>query len=98
MYDRGERRTLINELTNKLQNFELHLTTLRACVSAITKVAEKLSTVLNADESMVVSNTSDGDQNSQNSLLEGLPPNGVPPNLHHPCLSYQKNTSSCSCK
>lgn len=36
---------------------------------------DELSTMLNADgtdESMVVSDTSDGDQDSQNSLLEGL--------------------------
>jgi len=85
MYGRGERRPLINELINTLQDFELHLTSLRTCISAITKVAEKLdrlqnnqgiidklSTVLNADESMVVSDTSNGDQDSQNSLLEGL--------------------------
>ena len=35
-------------------------------------IIDKLSTVLNADESMVVSDTSDGDRDSQNSLLEGL--------------------------
>ena len=35
-------------------------------------IIDKLSTVLNADESMVVSDTSDGDQDSQNSLLERL--------------------------
>ena len=35
-------------------------------------IIDKLSTVLNADGSMVVSDTSDGDQDSQNSLLEGL--------------------------
>ena len=86
MYGRGERRPLINELINKLQDFELHLSPLRACVSAIAKVAEKLnrmenkqediidklSTVPNADGSTVVTDTSNGDQNSQNSLLEGL--------------------------
>jgi len=42
IYGRGERRPLINEVINKLQDFELHLKPLRACVSAITKVAEKL--------------------------------------------------------
>ena len=86
MYGRGERRPLISELVNKLQDFELHLSPLRACVSAITKVAEKLdrmenkqediidklSTVPEADKSMEVTDTSNGDQNSQNSLLEGL--------------------------
>lgn len=86
MYGRGERRPLISELVNKLQDFELHLSPLRACVSAITKVAEKLdrmenkqediidklSTVPEADKSVVVTDTSNGDQNSQNSLLEGL--------------------------
>ena len=35
-------------------------------------IIDKLSTVLNADESVVVSDTSDGDQDSQNSLLERL--------------------------
>ena len=86
MYGRGERRPLISELVNKLQDFELHLSPLRACVSAITKVAEKLdrmenkqediidklSTVPEADKSMEVTDTSNGDQNPQNSLLEGL--------------------------
>ena len=86
MYGRGERRPLISELVNKLQDFELHLSPLRACVSAITKVAEKLdrmenkqediidklSTVPEADKSVEVTDTSNGDQNSQNSLLEGL--------------------------
>ena len=86
MYGRGEKRPLINELINKHQDFEVYINPLQACVSAIAKVAEKLnrmenkqediidklSTVRNADESMVVTDTSDGDQNSQNSLLEGL--------------------------
>ena len=86
MYGRGERRPLINELLNKLQDFELHLSPLRACVSAIEKVAEKLdrmenkqediigklSIVPDADEYMVVTDTSNEEQNSQNSLLEGL--------------------------
>ena len=35
-------------------------------------IIDKLSIVLNADESVVVSDTSDGDQDSQNSLLERL--------------------------
>ena len=86
MYGRGERRPLRKELINKLQDFELHLSPLRACVSAIVKEAEKLnrmesiqedkidklSTVPDADKSMVVTDTSNRDQNSQNTLLEGL--------------------------
>ena len=86
MYGRGERRPLISELINKLQDFELHLHPLQVCVSAIAEVAEKLnrmeskqediidklSTVPNADGSKVVTDASNGNQNSQNSLLEGL--------------------------
>ena len=35
-------------------------------------IIDKLSTVPEADKSVVVTDTSNGDQNSQNSLLEGL--------------------------
>ena len=81
MYGRGERRPLLSELINRLQDYELHLTPLRACVSAIRKVVEKLdrmeskqediidelSTMRDADGSMA-----DEDQNSQDPLLEEL--------------------------
>ena len=81
MYGRGERRPLIDDLVNRLQDFELHLNPLRACVSAITRIVEKLdrmeskqediidelSTKRDADGSMV-----DEDQNSQNPPLEEL--------------------------
>ena len=81
MYGRGERRPLIDDLVNRLQDFELHLNPLRACVSAITRIVEKLdrmeskqediidelSTIRDADGLMV-----DEDQNSQNPPLEEL--------------------------
>ena len=80
-YGRGERRPLIDDLVNRLQDFELHLNPLRACVSAITRIVEKLdrmeskqediidelSTKRDADGSMV-----DEDQNSQNPPMEEL--------------------------
>ena len=77
----SERLHQKGKLINKRQDFEIHLTPLQACVSANAKVAEKvermesnqeLSTMLNVDESMVVSSTSDGDQDSPNSLQDGL--------------------------
>ena len=52
-------------------------------------IIDKLSTVLNADESVVVSDISDGDQDSQNSLLEGLI-KLVSSNLHHPTSQLSK--------
>ena len=42
MYGRGRRRPLIDDLVNRLQDFELHLNPLRARVSAITRIVEKL--------------------------------------------------------
>ena len=82
----SERLHQKGKLINKRQDFEIHLTPLQACVSANAKVAEKvdrmksnqedirdeLSTMLNVDESMVASSTSDGDQDSPNSLQDGL--------------------------
>ena len=60
MYGRGGRRPLIDDLVNRLQDFELHLNPLQACVSAITRIRD-------ADGSMV-----DEDQNSQNPPVEEL--------------------------
>lgn len=42
MYGRGERRSLLNELISRLHDFKVHLTPIRACVSATEKLTEKL--------------------------------------------------------
>ena len=87
-WQRGK-KILLNKWITRLQDFELHLTPIWACVSAITKVAEKmdrmennqqdtideLSTVLysdGTDKPMVVWDTPDGEQDSQNSQLQRL--------------------------
>ena len=53
MYGRGEGRPFINELNNKIQDFELHLTSLQACGSSITKLAEKLDRMESNQEDII---------------------------------------------
>ena len=60
-------------------------------------IIDELSTVLSADGCMVVSDTSSGDQDSKNSLLEGLIK--LVSSLHHPaspCIILHHPTSQLS--
>ena len=53
MYGRVQRKPLLNELINKLRDFELHLTAIQVCVSASAKVTEKFNHIESNQEDMI---------------------------------------------
>ena len=76
-YEDQQRRPLVFELILTLQNYEQHLPPTHVSISAVSELAnrlgevqEQVSLLINRDESIVVSETFDKDQDKQRGLVK----------------------------